>query len=144
MLSYMTVAPIFVEHGVCHTQGAAGLAFNRDMAKDPESKAEYTKLTGHAEKADFRAKWAKLKLVEAEEKLEAMQMDKCESHTQETVAVGTYLPFKKIWDQEGADHDGYVAFRGTQMVCISKLLHPVTWQMYVPDNHTNLAAKAVT
>ena len=124
--------------------GAVGLAFNRDVAKDPEGKAEYAKLTGHAEKANFRAKWAKLKLEEAEAKLDTMQMDKCESHTQETVAVGTYMPFKKIWDQEGTDHDGYVAFRGTQMVHISKLLHPVTWQLYVPDNCNNQAAEANT
>jgi hypothetical protein len=110
----MTMKSVFAEHGVCHPQGAAGAAFKRDMAKDQEKCAEYRGLVGHAQKANFRAKWAKVKLEEATLQLEQLQMNKCESHTQETVAVGTYLPFKRIWDAEGADQEGYAALRGTQ------------------------------
>jgi hypothetical protein len=110
----MKVKPLFVEHVVCHPQGAAGVAFKRDLAKDPDQNAEYRGLSGHAEKAEFRAKWAKVKLEEAELQLQKLQTTKCESHTQETVAVGTYLPFKKIWDMEGSDQEGYAALRGIQ------------------------------
>ena len=121
----MTVNPVVVEHGVCHPQGPIGQAFRRDLEKDQELKDKYQGLVGHQEKAAFRKKWASMKI----EKLEKMQLQtESEIHSRETATLGTYLPFKKIWDQEGQDEEGFVAFRGTQMGCISKLLHPIIWQ----------------
>ena len=121
----MTVNPVVVEHGVCHPQGPIGKAFRRDLEKDQELKDKYQGLVGHQEKATFRKKWASMKI----EQLELQQLQtKSETHSRETATLGTYLPFKKIWDQEGQDEEGFVAFRGTQMGCISKLLHPIIWQ----------------
>ena len=123
----MTVNPVFVEHGVCHPQGPGAQAFRRELENDQELRDEYQGLRGHQSKASFRSKWARAKLEQAELELKQLQT-KSESHSHETATQGTFLPFKKIWDQEGQDEEGFVAFRGTQMGCISKLLHPIIWQ----------------
>jgi hypothetical protein len=68
---------------------------------------EYKGLIGNAAKEAFRSRWAAAKLKEAESKL---QMLKSECHQQEHSTTGTYLPFKRVWDMEGSDKDGYLAF----------------------------------
>ena len=123
----MTVNPVFAEHGVCHPQGPVAQAFRRELENDQELRDKYQGLPGHQEKASFRKKWASMMLEQAELELKRLQT-KSESHSRETAAQGTYLSFEKIWDQEGQHEEGFVAFRGIQVGCISKLLHPIIWQ----------------
>lgn len=91
--------------------GTVGTTFQRDLGKDKELSAKYRGLQGHAQKAEFRLKWAKNKLVEAEMKLE--EMTKTETHSHQEVTTGTYLPFRRVWEMEGQDNEGYLAFRST-------------------------------
>jgi hypothetical protein len=84
--------------------GAVGQSFTRALAKDSELKEAYSILVGHEAKQNFRLNWAKLELREAEKKA-----IKTKSHTKEQKVVGTYMPFRRLWDHEGQDRAGFKA-----------------------------------
>jgi hypothetical protein len=88
--------------------GIVTQAFHRAMKADPEALKSYTTLQGNQAKKAFRTKWAESQL-EAAEKVAT----KTKAHTLEQSAVGVYLPFRRIWDAEGADFSGYKAYHST-------------------------------
>jgi len=90
--------------------GFVGQAFARTLKKDGHLKSEYQKLTGHQAKADFRLKWASLEL-QAAEKTAA----KSKTHSQEEACIGTYRSFRRIWESEGQDSEGFQAPDGTNL-----------------------------
>ena len=88
--------------------GMAGQSFRRGLQKDKEMQAEYKKLTGHQAKEEFRLKWAELE-VQAAERASV----KTKTHSQEETCIGTYRPFRRIWEAEGQDSEGFQASDGT-------------------------------
>jgi hypothetical protein len=63
-------------------------------------------LQGHAAKAEFRRKWCEAKLEEAKK---AQIQEKRHTITEST--NGSYLSFRKIWEAEGLDEDGFKALQ---------------------------------
>ena len=88
--------------------GLAGQSFSRVLKKDKEMQAEYKKLTGHQAKEEFRLKWAELEVRAAER-----ASVKTKTHSQEETCIGTYRPFRRIWEAEGQDSEGFQASDGT-------------------------------
>lgn len=88
--------------------GLAGQSFGRVLKKDKEMQAEYKKLTGHQAKEEFRLKWAELEVRAAER-----AAVKTKTHSQEETCIGTYRPFRRIWEAEGQDSEGFQAPDGT-------------------------------
>ena len=88
--------------------GLAGQSFGRVLKRDKELQAEYKKLTGHQAKEEFRLKWAELEVRAAERK-----SVKTKTHSQEETCIGTYRPFRRIWEAEGQDSEGFQAPDGT-------------------------------
>lgn len=93
-------------------KGNVGQCFQRDLKKDPSLKDTYNGLVGHKAKSEFRAKWASMKMESA-----MSLKEKLETTRHKEKVEGTYMSFKRIWDQEGADADGFQAETGT---CKSK------------------------
>ena len=93
-------------HCVTLIKGAMGAKFRRELSKDQQMLEEFKGLCGHEAKAKFRQDWASEKLKRAQKKLEVMKEQSLAS-TEEV--HGIYLPFKKIWEQEGSDMEGYGA-----------------------------------
>ena len=96
--------------------GKIASQFTRELGKDAETRKEYEALTSHKDKAEFRSRWAALKLKQCTSKLELM---KTEVHTMDDTSKGTYLPFRRLWEQEGLDKTGFEALLGTRA-------HPIT------------------
>ena len=72
---------------------------------DPKIKQALKKCKTWEDKRKYRLKWAKKKLkeIQKEEYLE-------KEHLSETdLREGTYLPFRKLWEAEGLDEEGYQA-----------------------------------
>ena len=84
--------------------GQVGQEFKRHLGADPLAKGEYDKLVGHKSKQAFRNKWAESRLEEAKR-----EATKTESHSLEESVQGVYLPFRRLWDMEGADMAGFQA-----------------------------------
>lgn len=91
--------------------GMAGQVFHRALKKDKEMQAEYQKLTGNQAKEEFRLKWAELEVRAAER-----SAVKQKTHSQEETCIGTYRPFRRIWEAEGQDSEGFQAPDGTNQV----------------------------
>ena len=101
------LAPSTLTHTwTLHVQypGTCGKIFNRELKNDPSMQNAYSQLVGQQKKQEFRAQWAQQKLEEAQRTCEKIQ-----SHIQEESVVGTYLPFRRIWDMEGGDQAGLEA-----------------------------------
>ena len=84
--------------------GAVGQCFARDLKKDKELCHDYKGLVGRAAKAAFRQRWAQSRMEAA-----SRACTKEEKHTFAEEAAGQYLPFKRIWELEGADKAGFQA-----------------------------------
>ena len=93
-----------------HT-GTLGKSFARDLKADDDMMQGYKGAVGHAAKAAFREEWCKKKLAEAQRRLE---MQKEQRHELSDQIVGKFMPFRKVWEAEGLDEDGYVAIRGQE------------------------------
>ena len=74
------------------------------MKKDTKEALEYRNLVGRKAKAEFRAKWAELKLEAAQKKAVKEQR-----HEMSEYAHAQHTPFKKLWDAEGSDQAGFRA-----------------------------------
>ena len=82
--------------------GPMGQQFTREMKKHKESFQEYKGLTGvHAKKA-FRDQWLNKKLEDAK-----CRVIKSQKFTILDEKNGVYISFKRVWDLEGSDMDGY-------------------------------------
>lgn len=92
-------------------KGAMAARLRRELIKDKDKALEFKGLVGNQAKAQFRKNWATEKLKAARRKLELL---KEQSLTASEEVHGTYLPFRRIWDQEGADMEGYMALRGAK------------------------------
>jgi len=90
-------------------KGAMAARLRRELIKDQDKALEFKGLVGNEAKAQFRQNWANEKLKAARRKLDLL---KEQSLQQSEEVHGTYLPFRRIWDQEGADMEGYMALRG--------------------------------
>ena len=84
--------------------GKVGQTWARDIKSNKQLQDDYKHLLGRDAKKAFRMKWRQLKLEAAEKR--AIKETK-ELHEDRT--VGTYLPFKKVWDAEGSDDAGFQA-----------------------------------
>jgi 3-oxoacyl-[acyl-carrier-protein] synthase III len=76
------------------------------MRKGSAEAEDYKKLIGHAAKAEFRRKWCEAKLQEAQ-KLQIQE----KRHTITESTNGSYLSFRKIWEAEGLDEEGFKALQ---------------------------------
>ena len=97
--------------------GTLGSHFTRDLKGDPNLAEGYKGAIGREAKAAFREEWCKKKLAIAEKKV-AMQKEQC--HELSDKIVGTYMPFRKLWEAEGLDQDGWMAIRVETCKCIRK------------------------
>ena len=85
--------------------GSLGQKWTREGQNDPKIKQALKKCKTWEDKRKYRLKWAKKKLkeIQKEEYLE-------KEHLSETdLREGTYLPFRKLWEAEGLDEEGYQA-----------------------------------
>jgi hypothetical protein len=83
--------------------GTLGSVFNTDIRSDPALAAEYKGAVGREAKAAFREDWCKKKAAIAERKI---NLHKEQRHELTDQIVGTYKPFRKVWEAEGLDKDG--------------------------------------
>ena len=97
--------------------GTLGSHFTRDLKGDPNLAEAYKGTIGREAKAAFREEWCKKKLAIAEKKV-AMQKEQC--HELSDKIVGTYMPFRTLWEAEGLDQDGWMAIRVEPCKCIRK------------------------
>jgi hypothetical protein len=88
--------------------GTLGSHFTRDLKADPELAAAYKGAIGREAKAAFREEWCKKKLAIAEKKV---AINKEQRHELSDKITGTYKPFRKLWEAEGLDKEGYMAIR---------------------------------
>ena len=65
---------------------------------------KYKQLTTHKERELFRTDWARIEL----RKLDTKYFEST-SERVETASLGKYLPFSRIWWEEGKDQEGYEA-----------------------------------
>ena len=89
--------------GVLPPASPWGQKFKRDKTTGAGSD-KYKQLTTHKEKELFRADWARINLG----KLDAKYSEST-SERVETASLGRYLPFSRIWEEEGKDQEGYEA-----------------------------------
>jgi hypothetical protein len=75
------------------------------LAKNLEDSEAYKGLATRDQKAAFRVEWATKQAEATEKKIE--QLVKKETVQEESRVAGKYMPFKKIWEAEGADRSGY-------------------------------------
>ena len=94
------------EH-VCGVPGAACARFKRALKKDEDIADLYKKCINNSAKAKFRLDWA-TSVLDAGTKSAV----KTKSHIQEESLEGKYLPFKKLWEAEGDDMQGWTAIMG--------------------------------
>jgi hypothetical protein len=80
------------------------MQFRRALSSDKALADSYRALGSNQSKADFRLKWASLKLADAHK-----TSYKAEKSMEEELKEGRYLPFRKVWDAEGCDMEGYKA-----------------------------------
>ena len=97
--------------GVLPSTGRWGQRFARSA--DGGKSADYKACKSHAEKQQFRANWAtvewnKVKITLTEDTRE----DEVDGK------VGTYMCFKRIWDKEGRDSEGYEATVTDEPNCV--------------------------
>lgn len=102
------------EH-VCGVPGAAAGRFKRAMKKDEDLAELYKKCSNNSAKAKFRLDWATSALAAG-----TKSAVKTQSHIQEESLEGKYLPFKKLWEAEGDDMQGWTAIMGE---AIGKPIH---------------------
>jgi hypothetical protein len=88
--------------------GTLGSMFNRDIRSDPALAAEYKGVVGREAKAAFREEWCKKKAGVLERKI---KLHKEQRHELTDQIQGTYRPFRKVWEAEGLDKEGYMAIR---------------------------------
>ena len=86
--------------------GPLASQWTRELKADAELKAQYEAQKTTRDKAQFRTRWAQLKLQAANQKLELI---KSEVHTLDESMTGTYLPFRRLWEREGMDKSGFEA-----------------------------------
>lgn len=85
--------------------GSLGQKLTREGQMCPKIKAALKKCKTWEDKRKYRLKWAKKKLKELQ-KEEYLEKE----HLSETdLREGTYLPFRKLWEAEGLDEEGYQA-----------------------------------
>ena len=94
------------EH-VCGVPGAAYARFKRALKKDEDMADLYKKCINNSAKAKFRLDWATSVLDAG-----TLSAVKTKSHIQEESLEGKYLPFKKLWEAEGDDMQGWTAIMG--------------------------------
>ena len=87
-----------------------GQTFQREMAKQTEAASEYKLLVGQEAKKEWRNKWLVQKLNAAIKK-----SIKKAKFTVTDEKVGSYLPFRRVWEAEGLDADGYRALGRRKM-----------------------------
>jgi hypothetical protein len=100
--------------------GTLGSIFTRDLKGDKELAEAYKGAIGREAKAAFREDWRRKKVALAEKKV---QMHKEQRHELSDQIVGTYKPFRKLWEAEGLDKEGWMATRVETRKCIRKGLH---------------------
>ena len=93
------------EAGAAPAHGTLGSAFNRAHPKGSKQKQAYEACQGKKAKELFRKQWAKLEWDSVQAEFKTLDF---ESHTDGN--KGTYLPFRVVWEREGLDRAGYVAF----------------------------------
>ena len=95
-----------IEDGSIDVRGPLGQAFYRAHKKGTPGAQAYSGCKRQAAKAKFRVEWAKteLKLIKDEH-----------THTEAEEIInsnsGMFLPFRKIWEAEGLDSEGYEAIQ---------------------------------
>ena len=92
-----------VKTGVLPLSSPWGQKFKRDKTTGAGSD-KYKQLTTHKEKELFRADWAKVELGKLDTKYSESTSERVE-----TASLGRYLPFSRIWEEEGKDQEGYEA-----------------------------------
>ena len=97
--------------------GTLGSQFTRDLKNDSALAGAYKGTIGREAKQKFREDWCKTKLAITEKKI---QMRKEQNHELKDTIVGTYLPFRKLWEAEGLDQEGWMAIRAETCKCIRK------------------------
>ena len=88
--------------------GTLGSQFTRDLKGDPALAEAYRGTIGREAKSAFREEWCKKKVAMTEKKV---KMQKEQRHELSDTIVGTYLPFRKLWEAEGLDQEGWMAIR---------------------------------
>lgn len=93
-----------LEEGCVKARTAAYVAFGKECAPGSELHKKYNECTNNAQRNEFRLSWAK-------SKYESVTKGKSykESYNRISAEHGTYLPFYKVWEQEGFDHSGLEA-----------------------------------
>lgn len=95
---------------MCGVPGAACARFKRVLKKDSEMADMYKQCKGNDAKAKFRLDWATSCLAAG-----SKSAVKTSSHVQVESLEGKYLPFKKLWEAEGDDMQGWTAIVGQTM-----------------------------
>ena len=97
--------PLLEVFGAClphFLAGSLGQTFSRELKQNSKDEQEYRSLVGHQAKKAWRNKWLEAKLEQATKK-----QVKATKQSVASELSGQYLPFRKVWEAEGLDSDGY-------------------------------------
>ena len=93
-----------IDGGELDVRSGLGQRFARSHKKRSPEGDEYAKCSTTCAKNKFRLAWAKVFLTECEE-----EYNHIESESIVLANTRVFLPFRKIWEEEGLDSDGYEA-----------------------------------
>ena len=87
--------------------GPLGQAFTRELKQNADDGDQYKALLSHSAKKEWRDKRLQQKLEKATKKYVKTTRESASS-----ALVGTYVSFRKLWEAEGLDKEGYKALWG--------------------------------